>query len=117
MAVRLFSMEDTWIKDAKGIWIKHGRPRDTPDEVILQQKILAAAQQVYNQKKAESIDFSAGPCLADSLTDYSDWVVDVAHNPRQEVDARQENQCASFRMGKAKHFVELDENGDLIRVY
>ena len=32
--------EDSWIQDENGIWIKHGVPRDTPPEVLEQQRIL-----------------------------------------------------------------------------
>jgi hypothetical protein len=59
------------------------------------------------------MDFSCGPCLSDALM--PDWVLDVAHNPRQAMDDLPSNQCPSFREGRAKHFVELDLEGNLIR--
>ncbi len=114
---RLVLMKNAWIKDQKGVWIKHGQPRILPDYVTLQEKVLAKATELYDQKRAEGIDFSSGPCLADPLADYPEWAVDIAHNPRQEIDNNPENQCSSFRTGKAKHFVELDENGNLIKVF
>jgi len=63
------------------------------------------------------VDLSNGPCLLNPIPGLKDWVCDVAHNPRQPVDNLPENQCSSFREGKAKHFVEIDTACNLIRVY
>lgn len=71
------------------------------------------AKYFYNQKKLRGEDFSSGPCLTESLM--PDWVVDIVHSPRQPIDDLPENQCQSFRQGRAKHFVELDINGNLVR--
>jgi len=62
-----------------------------------------------------------GPCLSESSPDWSpnwsvsDWVCDVAHSPRQDVDNLQENQCSDYRNDKANHFVEVDASCKLIR--
>jgi len=66
--------------------------------------------------KAET-DFSSGPCIANPLEKNPDYVCDIAHNPREEVDNQAENQCSAFREGKAKHFVELNEECGLIKEY
>ncbi len=58
-------------------------------------------------------DLSNGPCLSNDT--YPDWVCDVAHSPRQLVDNIPENQCSGFREGKSHHFVEVDEECNLIR--
>ena len=58
---------------------------------------------------------SNGPCLSNELM--PDWVADIAHDPRLPVDNLPENQCSAFRDGKAEHFVELDVNGEVIKVY
>ncbi len=71
------------------------------------------AQYFYRQKKARGEDMSNGPCLTESLM--PNWVVDIIHNPRQPIDDLSQNQCQSFREGRAKHFVELDMDGNLIR--
>ncbi len=66
-------------------------------------------------------DILNGPCLANEVTKVKggwlveNWVCDVTHNPRQPVDDLPENQCSAYREGKAKHFVEVDENCELIR--
>ena len=70
---------------------------------------------VYATAEAKHIDLSAGPCLAERLPGLPDWVVDVAHDPRQAVDDQPVNQCARYRAGEAHHFVELDPDGELIR--
>lgn len=72
------------------------------------------ARQLYLTRKGEGMDFSQGPCLSNALM--PGWVVDIAHNPRQQMDDLAQNQCPAFREGQAKHFVEFDVNGELIRV-
>jgi len=56
-------------------------------------------------------DLSNGPCLGLIAPD---WVCDVAHNPRIEIDNLFENTCADFANGVANHFVEVNENCELI---
>lgn len=58
-------------------------------------------------------DLSSGPCLSEEII--QGWVCDIAHNPRQEVDNKSDNQCQNFISGKASHFVELDGNCNLIK--
>jgi len=72
---------------------------------------LKNALNLYITKKQEGVDFTNGPCLG-KIAD--DWVLDIAHNPRQPVDNKRENQCADYREGRAHHFIELDPNGNLI---
>jgi hypothetical protein len=76
------------------------------------ERAIAAAHLAYEEAVAEGRDLTDGPCLGVVL---EGWVADVAHDPRQEVDDRPENQCEAFRSGEAEHFVELDPEGELIR--
>lgn len=71
------------------------------------------AQSFYNQQKILGEDFSSGPCLTNALT--PDWVLDIVHNPRQPIDDLPENQCPAYLEGRARHFVELDPDGNLVR--
>ncbi|MBU1031606.1 hypothetical protein KKE03_01635 [Patescibacteria group bacterium] len=71
------------------------------------------ARYLYNQKKSSGEDLSLGPCLSNALL--PNWVLDIAHNPRQTIDDLPQNQCPAFREGRAAHFVELDPEGNLIR--
>jgi outer membrane murein-binding lipoprotein Lpp len=78
-----------------------------------EQEAVRLAVKAYTKLKTEGADLSNGPCISDDLMD--DWVADVAHYPREDVDNLPENQCPSY--GKtASHFVELDEYGEVIRV-
>ena len=74
--------------------------------------VVAKAKQAYADAKARGVDMSNGPCLGIVAPD---WVADVAHDPREDVDDDPANQCAEYRDGTAHHFVELDPNGRLIR--
>lgn len=70
------------------------------------------AKHLYKQESQKGRDFSNGPCLSDALM--PGWVVDIAHNPRIEIDNLSQNQCPAFLEGKAQHFVELDLLGNVI---
>lgn len=79
------------------------------------QKVIDLAKELYQEKKAQGLNFNNGPCLSNNML--PDWVVDIAHDPRQPIDDVPENQCAAFKEGKAHHFVELDTKGNLIRIF
>ncbi|EKD91254.1 MAG: hypothetical protein ACD_30C00035G0003 [uncultured bacterium] len=72
------------------------------------------AQTLYAQKKALKEDLTNGPCLTNDLM--TGWVVDLVHNPRQPIDNNEQYQCQAYREGRATHFVELDLNGEVVRV-
>lgn len=74
---------------------------------------VSLAKRIYAEMKTKGWDFSQGPCLTNALR--PGWVLDIAHSPRLPIDDLPENQCPSFREDKAKHFVELDIDGNLIR--
>jgi hypothetical protein len=73
------------------------------------------AMAAYRQAKQVGTNFSRGPCIAEQLPGLSDWVADIAHDPRRPADDVPANQCQRFRNGQAHHFVELDPSGRLIR--
>ena len=78
-------------------------------------KAVDEAQAAFHQVQASGQDLSAGPCISESLPGVSDWVADVAHDPRQPIDDEPGNQCQRYRSGEAHHFVELGLDGRLIR--
>ena len=78
-------------------------------------RAVAAAKRAYEAAVARGVEMGRGPCIAQSLDGVPGWVADVAHDPREDVDDRAENQCRSFRDGRASHFVELTPEGELIR--
>ena len=65
-------------------------------------------------KKCEAYeeDLSSGPCLDGDIV--NNWACDVAHDPREDVDNLEENQCDKYRTGESEFFVEVDENCELI---
>lgn len=83
-------------------------------EKIVKDEALKNALNLYVARKQEGVDFANGPCLGGIGPD---WVLDIAHSPRQPVDNQPENQCADFRAGRAHHFVELDPDGKLIQIF
>lgn len=72
------------------------------------------AQSLFSQKQKLGVDFSNGPCLSNDLL--PGWVADIVHNPRQKIDDLPINQCQAYLEGRAKHFVELDLDGNVVRV-
>jgi hypothetical protein len=76
------------------------------------QATVDLARQAYAKAKSAGVDMERGPCLG---VIKADWVADVAHDPRTDVDDDPANQCAAYRNGTAHHFVELDPDGRLIR--
>jgi len=73
------------------------------------------ARTIFRQAQINGQDLSNGPCLSNNLM--PDWVLDIAHDPRQSVDNLPENQCSAFREGEAHHFIEMDESGKIIKIY
>ena len=103
--------EDTWIKDEKGVWIKHGVPVETPDYVNEQQEAILCADELYDNAESEGDIF-----LSQCLGTCEDYAVDIVNVPRNEDDDKIENQCSDYRNGIASHFIELDKNGEIVRV-
>jgi hypothetical protein len=110
MGIRLFSGEDDWIKDSRGVWIKHGNPAEMPDYVQSQQNALNCALDLYDSKKAEGMIFNS-QCL-DACNGYA---VDIVHAPRVAEDDLAFNQCTDYRTGKLTKFIELDSKGNIVR--
>jgi hypothetical protein len=79
-----------------------------------QLKAVKMAQEQYVIKAKAGLDTRSGPCLDENLM--PDWVADLVHNPRVRSDDQPENECQNFLNGKAKHFVELDLDGNVVRV-
>jgi len=100
--------EDSWIKDERGVWIKHGNPSATPDYVLEQQEIINCALGKFENFTEEINSQCLGVC--------GDYAVDIVHVPRAAEDNQAENQCEDYRNGKVKHFIELDNDGNIVRI-
>ena len=45
------------------------------------------------------------------------YAVDIVHVPRTEEDNLPENQCEDYREGRVSKFIELDKDGNVIRIF
>jgi len=113
LSIRFFvgGGEDSWIKDEKGVWIKHGNPSETPNYVLEQQEVIDCALNKYESFTVLTVVISS-QCLGTC----EDYAVDIVHVPRTEEDNLVENQCEAYRNGSVSHFIELDKDGNLIRI-
>ena len=82
-------------------------------EESIKQSCIQACKDALTQGR----DLSDGPCLLNPMKENSDWVCDVAHDPRQPVDNIPENQCSAYRERRANHFVEVDPECNFIKSY
>jgi hypothetical protein len=87
---------------------------DEPSQTEKSQAVGQAVVALQHAQKSGK-DLSSGPCISERLPGLSDWVADVAHDPRQALDDESQNQCQRYRDGEAHHFVELTPSGQLIR--
>jgi hypothetical protein len=106
----VYTPEDSWIK-VKGVYVKHGNPSTTPNYVKEQEIIVNCSKYLYNAKKQLIGQFSS-ECLG-VCGNYS---VDIVHVPRIDLDNLPENQCDAYKTGLLKHFVELDKEGNIVRI-
>ena len=100
------------ILQAKGLGPQINKQVEKNEEFEL--LIIEKAKDFYIEKKNLNMDFSNGPCLTNELE--TDWVLDLVHNPHQPQDDLSQNQCPAFLLGEAHHFVELDLNGEFVRL-
>jgi hypothetical protein len=101
--------EDNWIKDSKGVWVKHGNPSSAPPYVTEQQDAVTCALDLYSQAKSNGISFNS-QCLG-ACFNYS---VDIIHNPRTIEDDKTSNQCSDYPK-KTPYFIEIDNSGKIVR--
>lgn len=86
-------------------------------EITDEEKAISACKAECNSRLSAGEGLSAGPCLLDPIPESPDWVCDVAHEPRQDIDDQPENQCSAFRERRANHFVEVDPNCEFIKAW
>ena len=103
--------EDSWIKNEKGIWIKHGNPSKIPEYVEEQKNLIQCANNLYFEMKLSGTDFNS-QCLGRCM----DYSIDMVNIPRTDEDNKLENQCMEFKEGLTKHFIELDNKGEIVRI-
>lgn len=109
LLIRGISREDSWIKDSKGIYVKHGNPSSTPDYVLEQKEAVECAYEKYNELTEGKNSQCLGTC--------GNYAVDIVHTPRTEEDDLAENQCEDYTKGTVSHFIELSyETGEIVRI-
>jgi len=101
--------EDSWIKDSRGVYVKHGNPKETPGYVIWQQAAIECAFDKFENLAEEKNSQCLGTC--------GNYAVDIVHVPRNEEDNIIENQCNDYTKGQVSHFIELNnENREIVRI-
>lgn len=85
-----------------------------PGVNALNDRAVNTALMVYESQKKTKKNLSNGPCLSNDLLD--DWVADLVHDPKVPEDDLMENQCAALLDGTATRIVELDLDGNVVRV-
>jgi hypothetical protein len=100
--------EDNWIKDSRGVYVKQGNPSLEPIEIIEQQQAISCALEKFNNFTGEKNSQCLGAC--------GNYAVDIVHVPRTAADDLTENQCRDYADGKIPSFIELDKNGEIVRI-
>ena len=100
--------EDSWIKDERGVYVKHGNPSETPGYVVWQQVTIICAYDLFDNMTEEKSSQCLGNC--------GDYAIDLVHVPRLAEDDLQENQCPDYGTGFVTHFIELDKNRKIVRI-
>jgi len=100
--------EDSWIKDSNGVWVKHGNPAELPSYVLEQQDIINCA--------VGKFDNFTGIINSQCLGTCGDYAVDIVHVPRTSEDNLNKNQCQEYANGTVNHFIELDGEGNIVRI-
>jgi hypothetical protein len=84
------------------------------DNTVEAEIAIARSRNIYKQAVLNEINLSSGPCLSNDLM--PGWVLDIVHSPREEIDNLPGNQCQAYVEGRAKHIVEFDLGGNVVRV-
>ena len=103
--------EDSWVRDYRGVYVKHGNPSEAPDSVLEQQAVIKCAFGLYKIVSEQGIELSS-QCIGTC----GDFAVDIVHVPRNSEDELEENQCLEYNLGNVSHFIELDKNGNIVRI-
>jgi hypothetical protein len=100
--------EDSWIKDSRGVYVKHGNPSLAPNYVTEQGNAINCALGKFNNFTEEKNSQCLGTC--------GNYSVDIVHVPRTAEDNLAENQCEDYMNYATSYFIELDQNGEVVRI-
>jgi hypothetical protein len=102
--------EDGWIKDSSGNWVRHGHPEGIPDFVIDSETVKCVIN-LYQSAYTMKMNFNS-QCLG-TCGNYS---VDIVNVPRNSDDNLLENQCSDYKNNLTTNFIEIDKQGNIIRI-
>jgi hypothetical protein len=92
-------------------------PYKAPSAAKKKEAIGTAGTLYIIATRYSDLDISSGPCIGDKLPELGPgWVVDIVHVPRRPSDDLPRNLCPKTREGRARHIVELDPSGKVVRV-
>ena len=80
-------------------------------KISSQDLALLDAKLLYDEKKLESENFTS-----ECLGVVRGYAVDVVNSPRDSQDDLPDNQCQEFLNGEVDKFIELDREGNLVRI-
>jgi hypothetical protein len=103
--------EDSWIKEGNGLWIKHGNPSSIPENIEMQENALKCAHELYVDIESSGLKVNS-QCLGTCFG----YAVDIVHVPRIAEDDKNESQCLDYVTGSVDRFIEIDKNGEVVRV-
>jgi len=84
---------------------------DVSKEADIRGEAVLCAKILYRGAKDKKMEF-----ISQCLGSCGDYAVDIVHVPRSEIDDQVENQCEDYRNRKVSHFIELDQDGDIVRI-
>jgi len=88
-----------------------GCQQQTP---MTKENAIALCREACQDALSNNLNLSIGPCLLDPI-EGSDYVCDIAHNPREDADNLRENQCNAWHSGEARHFIEFTPECEFIK--
>lgn len=94
------------------------KPKSTNEVQEIKSRCISLCQEYREEQLLRAImEIDNGPCLSGNNPNWniSDWVCDIAHNPRQDIDNLPENQCQEYREGRAAHFIEVSPDCEFIK--
>jgi hypothetical protein len=100
--------EDNWIKDSRGVYVKHGNPSETPVYVLEQKEAINCAYDKFGNFDEEKSSQCLGTC--------KDYAIDIVHVPRTAEDDLMTNQCEDYKNKIVSHFIELNQQGEIVRI-
>ena len=79
----------------------------TPEE-----SAIKGAKKIYNNLKDKNFEFKS-QCLGFA----NGYLIDIVNSPRDDEDDLPENKCEDYLAKRSKNLIELDRDGNLVRIF